>query len=406
MKQKTFSFDIVKASPESRACLPDRQACLSGRQARLGILSTPHGTVRTPAYVIVATHAEVRTLKPRDIKATGTQLVIANTYHLWDAAQKGSGVVRRRLGVRMPTMTDSGGFQVFSLGAAREQGVGKVLKRNELRKTNNESRISDVRIIEKGVHFAANGTKKFLSPESSIATQQRLGADIIFAFDECTSPLHPYPYTLASMERTHRWAARSLLAHRSLGKGGRAHTKRDQMLFGIVQGGRFKRLRAQSAKTIGAMPFDGFGIGGSFGRNEMRATLASVIPHLPESKPRHLLGIGTVTDIFDAVEAGVDTFDCVIPTREARHGKLYTDDGAIDVRKIAYATSARRLLGSRATFATVHKLFRARDLRAGRLATLHNVSWFNGLLKRIRAALADDSYDTFKRKFLTSFLRS
>ncbi|MEK7637937.1 MAG: tRNA guanosine(34) transglycosylase Tgt, partial [Patescibacteria group bacterium] len=367
-------------------------------RARLGILKTPNGIVLTPAYVIVATHAEVRTLKPRDIKATGTQLVIANTYHLWEKSkikkQNSKSYLEQKLGVQMPTMTDSGGFQVFSLGAAREQGVGKVLKRNQTSKIKGQN-YSDVRIIEKGVHFKIDGKKRFISPETSVATQQRLGADIIFAFDECTSPLHPYPYTLASMERTHRWASRCL----------KVHTNKNQMLYGIVQGGRFKRLRAQSAKTIGTMAFDGFGIGGSFGKDEMRSTLAAVVAHLPEDKPRHLLGIGTVADIFDAIEAGVDTFDCVIPTREARHGRLYTDTGPLDVRKIKFAADRRRLLGSRSTLGALHRLFRSHDEGAGRLATLHNVRWFNLLLERIRAALADGSYRTFKRKFLISFLR-
>ena len=363
-------------------------------RARLGTLTTPHGTVHTPAYVIVATHAQVRTLSPHDLKKTGTRLVISNTYHLWNRAQKSYGVVRRRLGISMPTMTDSGGFQVFSLGAAHEHGVGKVLKRGHQRKMNRPT-FSHVRITEKGVHFTVNGEKRFLSPESSIATQQRLGADIMFAFDECTSPLHPLNYTRTSLARTHRWAVRCL----------NAHTKKDQMLYGIIQGGRFKRLRAQSAKTIGAMDFEGFGIGGSFGKDEMRATLAAVIKHLPDNKPRHLLGIGTVTDIFDAVEAGVDTFDCVIPTREARHGKLYTDHGPVDIRKTKFATDTRRLLASNAIFGRLHRLFRTHNPKAGRLATMHNVRWFNLLLERIRAALADGSYHSFKRKFLTSFLR-
>jgi queuine tRNA-ribosyltransferase len=332
--------------------------------ARLGILRTPHGTIKTPAYVIVATHGRVRELKPANLAKTKTQLVIANTYHLWDAPKN---AVRKRLGVRMPTMTDSGGFQVFSLGAAKEHGVGKVLKQPHRR----DNAISNVRITEKGVHFSVGNKKRFLSPESSIITQERLGADIIFAFDECTSPLHPHDYTKRSMERTHRWAQRCL----------DAHAKKNQMLFGIVQGGRFKRLRTASAKKIGSMPFDGFGIGGSFGKDEMRATLAAVVPHLPEEKPRHLLGIGTVTDIFDAVEAGMDTFDCVIPTREARHGRIYTDDGPVNVKKTKYVGNPCA-------------------------ATMHNVRWFNDLLKRIRAALADGSYSKFKRALLTRFLTS
>jgi len=225
-----------------------------------------------------------------------------------------------------------------------------------------------VRITERGAHFTVDGVRRFVSPESSIATQERLGGDIIFAFDECTSPLHPRDYTVRAMERTHRWAARCL----------RARTRTDQLLYGIVQGGRFKRLRAASAKAIGAMAFDGFGIGGSFGRDEMRATLAAVVPHLPDDKPRHLLGIGTVADVFDAVEAGVDTFDCVVPTREARHGRIYTDDGTVSVKQTAYRG----------------------DVRA---ATLHNVRWFNGLMERIRAALMDGSYPKFKRNFLRRF---
>jgi len=336
--------------------------------------------------VIVATHAQVRTLTPADIRRTRTQLVIANTYHLW-----GKKNAHRMLGAKMPMMTDSGGFQVFSLGAAKESGVGKVL-RQPVRK---EGGISNVRITERGVHFSVDGRKRFLSPETSIRTQENLGADIIFAFDECTSPLHPHDYTRTSMARTHRWAQRCL----------KAHTKKNQMLFGIVQGGRFKSLRTASAKTIGTMSFDGFGIGGSFGRDEMRATLAAVIPHLPDDKPRHLLGIGTVSDIFDAVEAGVDTFDCVIPTREARHGRIYTDTGALDVRKMTYAGDTRGLLGSRTTVARLHALFRAHDPKAGRLATLHNVRWFNLLLERIRAALADGSYNRLKRTVLTPYLR-
>lgn len=371
MKRTTLpSFRITGRSRTSRA--------------RLGILKTPHGIVRTPAYVIVATHAQVRTLSPVDIRRTKTQLVIANTYHLW-----GKMNAHRMLGVPMPMMTDSGGFQVFSLGAAKEQGVGKVL-RQPVRKV---GAISNVRITEKGVQFSVDGHKRFLSPETSVRTQEALGADIIFAFDECTSPLHPHDYTKTSMSRTHRWAQRCL----------KAHTKKNQMLYGIVQGGRFKSLRTASAKAIGAMGFDGFGIGGSFGRDEMRATLASVIPHLPDKKPRHLLGIGTVADIFDAVDAGVDTFDCVIPTREARHGRIYTDDGAVDVRKMGHAHDARRLLVTRTSFATLHRLFRARDMKAGRLATLHNVRWFNLLLERIRAALADGSYAQLRKRVLRQF---
>lgn len=361
--------------------------------ARLGLLHTPHGMVKTPAYVIVATHARVKCLKPADIKRTGTQIAIANAYHLLNA---GRGAVRKRLGVRMPAMTDSGGFQVFSLGAAKEHGIGKVSRFSSNRRsppeveprTSRGSTSGNIRITERGVHFIIDGSRQFMSPESSIKTQERLGADIIFAFDECTSPLHSQNYTKTSIERTHRWAERCLMAHK----------KKNQMLFGIVQGGRFKRLRTASAKTIGTMPFDGFGIGGSFGKDEMRSILATVIPYLPEDKPRHLLGIGAVIDIFDAIEAGVDLFDCVIPTREARHGRIYTNNGPIDVRKGRYAKDR--------TWSKLHRLFKSKDPEAGRLATIHNVRWFNDLLNHIRTALAGDSYVTFKRKFLKCFTLS
>lgn len=353
-------------------------------RARLGILRTAHGTVRTPAYVIVATHAHVRTLTPADIRKTKTQLVIANTYHLW-----GKRGVHRLLGARLPMMTDSGGFQVFSLGAAKEQGVGKVLRQPHKR----HGATSRVRITEKGAAITVDGRRIVITPESSVKTQEALGADIIFAFDECTSPLHPFAYQKMSMARTHRWALRCLAAR----------TRNDQMLMGIVQGGRFKSLRTASAKALGAMPFDGFGIGGSFGKDELVRTLAWVMPHLPVERPRHLLGIGTVSDIFAAVEAGVDTMDCVIPTREARHGRIYTDDGVTDIRRAAHGTDRRKLLVSRRSFAVLHRLFREHNPEAGRLATLHNVRWFNRLLERIRAALADGSYRSFKRTFLTRF---
>lgn len=343
-------------------------------RARLGTLVTPHGTVQTPSYVIVGTHGTVRALTPDDVTKSGTQMIIANTYHLRDA---GTNAVRRRLKAKLPTMTDSGGFQVFSLGAAKDQGVGKVLRQPHRRVPHQ----STVTFSERGATITVDGKKTLLTPESSMRIQERLGADIAFAFDECTSPLHPLGYTKQSMERTHRWALRCL----------KAHNKRTQLLYGIVQGGKFKSLRVTSAKAIGAMPFDGFGIGGSFGKAELANTLAWVTPHLPSHKPRHLLGIGTVRDVFSAVEAGIDTMDCVIPTREARHGRIYTDKGAIDVRKNLYATGEHKAL---------HALFRARDPEGGRLATLHNVRFFNDLLQRIRTALGNGSYTKLKRSFL------
>ncbi len=400
-KQPSPSFKIIKKDPKTRA--------------RLGILQTSHGTVQTPSYVMVATNAYIRTLKPSDLKKLGIQIVISNTYHLWDKALESKPnphLVHKLLGAKMPIMTDSGGFQVFSFGAAREHNVGKVLQR-ERRKPTEKSLIT---IKEKGVDFFVDGKKRFLSPEISMDIQEKIGADIIFAFDECTSPLHSFKHNKAALERTNRWALRCL----------KSHQRPDQLLFGIVQGGRFNKLRTQSAKAIGAMPFGGFGIGGSFGKDEMKEKLGVVIPYLPDEKPRHLLGIGRVEDIFVAVENGIDFFDCVIPTREGRHGRIWTKNGHYDIRRGRYKTSKKVLeTGCKCpvckkgiTQATVHTLFRAPSLvsnphdilppnapraKAGRYATMHNIWFFNNLVRQMRSAIKRGKFLEFKTNYLERF---
>ncbi len=411
VKQK-FGFKITARDAKSKA--------------RLGILRTPHGIVRTPAYVIVATRGAVKTLSPNDLKRTRTQIIIANAYHLRQDAAKlkvkseklkvdGSFLIQK-LGVRMPTMTDSGGFQVFSLGAAKEYGVGKVLKpSNKKQKTSDKQK--NIKITEKGVFFTIDGKRRFLSPEDSIKIQEKIGADAIFAFDECTSPLHPFSYTKKAMERTHRWAVRCILARRSSTSEGREtrsrSSKQNQMLFGIVQGGRFRSLRTASARFIGMLPFDGIGIGGSFGKNEMVHTLKAVIPHLPDEKPRHLLGIGAVEDIFNAIREGIDLFDCVIPTREARHGRIWTRNGPYNVKQSKNATSAPLERGCGCptcrrgiTRAKLFALFKTKSPEARRFATMHNVWFFNVLLEDIREAIRQGKFLTFKQKILARFLRA
>lgn len=246
--------------------------------------------------------------------------------------------------------------------------------------------------------------KRFLGPELSMQIQEKLGADIIFAFDECTSPLHDLKYNKAALERTHRWAKISLkLKARSEKLNGK-----QQMLFGIIQGGIYKSLRIQSAKFIGALPFDGFGIGGSFGEKEMVQTLKTIIPYLPEEKPRHLLGIGRIEDVFNAVENGVDLFDCVIPTREARHGRIWTNKGHYDIRKSRYAADKLPLehgcecwTCKRKSRAQIHGLFKTKHPDAGRFATIHNVWFFNNLLERIRTSIRQGNFLKFKQKFLS-----
>src|SRR3989344_3150614 len=448
-------------------------------KARLGVLSTPHGKIKTPSYVIVATHAEIKCLKPSDIKKTKTQVVIANTYHLWGEitkhpstrAKHGTGrsktqntnksqiqnhktqtFLLNKLRIKLPTMTDSGGFQVFSLGFSTENKIGKILKLkpvdNRLRKSIIHRR-KNIRITEKGVYFLLDGKKRFLGPEISMQIQEKLGADIIFTFDECTSPLDGFDYNKKALERTHAWALKCLRTHNrpqyqrarqspphqtnppltgqspplarrspltAIQKGGRfgtgQATNNPQMLFGIVQGGKYKSLRIKSAKFISSLLFDGFGIGGSFGKNEMIETLKWVVPYLPEEKPRHLLGIGKVEDIFSAVEQGIDLFDCVIPTREARHGRIYTKTGYYDTSK-NQSKNIQLEKGCKCPVCQsgiirkkLHELFKGGDRekqKAQRWATIHNVWFFNNLMGEIRKSIKNNKFKQFKNRFLSQF---
>jgi len=307
-------FTIVKKSQKS--------------WARAGILKTAHGEIETPAFVPVATQAALKGMISSQARELGTQILIVNTYHLWlrqaDEVIKKFGGLHKFMNWSGPLMTDSGGFQVFSLGWAYGKPVGKINKNIQNHKILPHTvcgSIPDqnqglVIIDTEGVTFRSHldGSQKRLTPALSIQIQERLGADIIFVFDECTSPLASHEYTTTSLEKTHRWAKICL------------ETKNDngQLLFGIVQGGRFKDLRQKSAKFIGSLPFDGFGIGGGFGKEDITTALEWVIPMLPESKPRHFLGIGEIEDIKQSVKRGIDLFDCVIPTRLARHGVLIT----------------------------------------------------------------------------------
>ena len=313
--------------------------------ARTGVLTTPHGKILTPAYIIVATHAEIKCLKPQDIAKTNTQVVISNTYHLWNFVPKQLPIYNfkftnknkktfllNKLGSNMPTMTDSGGFQVFSLGFGKENKVGKILKNgaNLRMYANQQIKRQQIKITDKGVFFNIDGQRRFLNPEISMKLQEKLGADIIFAFDECTSPLDDFKYNKKALERTHRWAKKclSLMANRQ-------SQDKQQMLFGIVQGGRFKSLRVKSAKFIGSLPFDGFGIGGSFGQNEMLKTLKIVIPHLPEEKPRHLLGIGKIQDVFNAVKTVLIRLTASSPPAKLDMEEFTPDTAITTYQKIA-----------------------------------------------------------------------
>ncbi len=396
--------------------------------ARVGRLSTPHGEVETPAFVAVGTQATVKSLTPDDLEEVGTQIIFANTYHLY--LRPGADVIAEMGGLHRfmrwhrPIMTDSGGFQVFSLGASIEQGVGKIASifpdeapaPSPPRRKPTEGR-SLVKVTEEGVEFRSHldGSRHWFTPEVSVQVQRQLGADIMLAFDECTSPLHDYEYTRQAMERTHRWAVRSLEAFHA----SRPLHGYPQALYGIVQGGAYEDLRRESARFIAGLPFDGLAIGGSLGRTkaDMLRVLEWTIPELPADKPRHLLGIGEVPDIFAAVERGIDTFDCVAPTRMARNAGLLarTLDGKrlpkfrMNMRNARFKRDPRPPVEGCECYtcrtysrAYLHHLFRANELLAYRLATIHNLFFVNRLMVLIRAALLDGTFEELKAHWLNA----
>lgn len=356
------------------------------KKARVGVLATPHGKIQTPNLAFVATHGNIRMLDGREEKIASPDLIISNTFHLWVNGKvpkiKKAGGIHKWNGLKIPTMTDSGGFQVFSLGWGKVHGIGKIRKIKRSGKnaiaglTDHLKFKNNVRINNNGVVFEYDGKKFELTPEKSMKLQRDIGADIIFAFDECTSPLHNFAYNKKSLEKTHRWAKQSLAAHKSF----RVQDSRyKQQLFGIVQGGIYEKLRKQSSKFIGALPFDGFGIGGSFGEKQMGKVLGWALSGLPEEKPRHLLGIGRLKDIFIAVEKGIDLFDCAIPTREARHGIIYTKNGKINYKKRGTRP------GEQVKFYNVYKKDK---IKAMKLATIHNIKFYKQLFAKIRKAIA------------------
>lgn len=370
-------FSVTKQSTRSRA--------------RLGLLKTPHGVVQTPAMVPVATQAVIKTMTPDDVARTKTQLLIANTFHLH--LKPGEQIVKKNGGLNKfmnwpkPLMTDSAGFQVFSLGFGRDLGLGKTVKWDGGKSVAHGAQPNAVTLTERGVWFRSpvDGRKLFIGPKESIKIQEALGADIILAFDECPPPVATRKYLAESVERTHRWAAACLKAHKS-----------KQALFGIVQGGKYKDLRQHSAEVIGAMPFDGFAIGGEFGTDKktMSTMVGWVNDILPTDKPRHLLGIGHPEDIPHIIKAGVDTFDCIAPTHYARHGTAFTSRGRIDVAKVGMLNDKKPLDPSCAcetckkySRSYIAHLFRAKEMTGMRLVTFHNIWYFQTLVEQYRSLI-------------------
>jgi queuine tRNA-ribosyltransferase/7-cyano-7-deazaguanine tRNA-ribosyltransferase len=312
-----------------------------------------------------------------------------------------------------PIVTDSGGFQVFSLGFGMEHGVGKQIgmfpgatadQPDDSRRPRGQA-AKLVRVDEDGATFTSHidGSRQRLTPESSVAMQEALGADIIFAFDEPTSPLHDAAYTRQAMERTHRWAQRCLDSRQLP----------DQALYGIVQGGAFEELRVASARYIGGLPFDGAAVGGSLGKSkaDMHAVIDWTIPHLPDGWPRHLLGIGEPEDLFECVERGIDQFDCVAPTRLGRHGQVYTPDGKLHLTRPDLKEDPSPIqvdcgcYTCRTGFSRgyIRHLFAANELLGYTLTSLHNLYFIQQLMARIRAAVRADALGDLKAAFLSRY---
>ena len=429
-----FNFKIVSA---------DRQRGALDSRARAGLLHTSHGIIRTPAFAPVGTKASVKGILPEQLKAFGAEVVLANTYHLY--LQPGEEIVREAgglakfMGWNGPTITDSGGFQVFSFGAGFGKKVSKFTRSNlvenepvntpsiydeELASQHGQLAIID----DEGVSFTSHldGSLHRFTPERSVEIQHALGADIFFAFDECTAPTEPYEYQKEAMERTHRWAERSLRAHKTMeyekmkADLPAEAVSRRQAIFGIAQGGQFDDLRRESAKTIAEMGFDGFGLGGSFskkyGDDSLQSALA-MLKELPPEMPVHGLGIGEPGDILSAISAGVDLFDCVAPTRLGRHGSIYTKHGLIHLKNEKYrsdftpleahsfgvANTERVLPLTGFTLAYVSHLLRSSEMLGAVIASMHNVKFILDLVAGARTAVLGGRFDSYRADFVRNY---
>jgi queuine tRNA-ribosyltransferase len=362
--------------------------------ARRGRLTTSHGVIETPQYRPVGTQASVKAVAPRDLDAMGTEIILGNTYHLFlrpglEVFSKFGGL-HKFMNWHKPILTDSGGFQVFSLAKLRE-------------------------ITDAGVEFRSHldGSKFFLGPKESIAIQHALGSDIIMAFDECP----PWPCdeskVAAAVKRTILWGRASLDHHRHLGATMENRPTRDQALFGIVQGSGYPQLRAECAGTLVEMDFDGYAIGGvSVGEpeEEMYRAVESTVPHLPEGKVRYAMGLGQPHQLVELIARGVDIFDCVLPTRVARHATVYTRGGTLNLRGAQYRLDGLALepgCGCYAcqnfTRAYIRHLFKAGEILALVLVSLHNLHFYLELMRDIRNALDEGSFGSFRVNFLRHY---
>ena len=383
---------------------------IPGKLGRAGVIHTPHGKIKTPAFMTVGTQGYVRFVTSEQLQEIGAQAMLSNGYHLRRKSYKiaEEGGLSKWSGWHGPTLTDSGGFQVMSLGS----GLGKVVSMDKERGvTNTAHKERLAHVTEQGVNFTDpfDGQPDFIGPEESMQIQCRIGADIHMAFDELTSLADDYDYNVEALARTERWAKRSLDEHMKL----RDTLGYRQSLYGVLQGGRWEDLRRSTAKKLGEMPFDGYGLGGAFLKEDLSEILRWCNEELPEDKPRHLLGLSHPDDILNGAEMGADTFDCVAPTREARHGKIYTKYGDINLRKFK---DSSLLLDEDCDCPTCKAGYTRGELRAlwrpgdgelkskfYTLASIHNLRFIIRLTEQIREAIQNDTFTEFKQEFLKNY---
>lgn len=393
-----FSFEITDKIP--------------GTLGRAGIIHTPHGDIKTPAFMSVGTKGEVRFLTMEELKSINAQAMLSNGYHLRNTSKEiaKQGGLAEWSKWNGPTLTDSGGFQIMSLGS----GCGKVVSMEREREvTNAEIKDRLAHVKEDGVYFKDPFTNQddFIGPEESMQIQCRIGADIHMAYDELTSLADSYEYNVEALARTERWALRSLKEHKKRCDSLGYH----QALYGVIQGGRWEDLRRSTCKKFAQMDFDGYGLGGAFLKESLGEILRWCNEELPEHKPRHLLGLSHPDDILIGIEKGADTFDCVAPTREARHGKIYTRHGNFNLAKAIYASDEKTLdspcdcptCQAGWTRGQLRALMKSQDNEERRqyykLATLHNLRFIIRLTEEARAAILNGTFREYKEAFMKDY---
>ena len=391
---------------------------LEGSMARAGILHTPHGDIQTPAFIVGGTQATVKTLTNEMVREIHGQAILANTYHLMlrpgAAVVEQAGGLARFMNWNGPTFTDSGGFQVFSLGMAYKKGIDATshsTKGDAQQAKHSKEQLA--KVDDDGVNFRSHldGSKLRMTPESSMQLQWQIGADVHMAFDELTSPLADKAYLRVALDRTHQWAERCVTEHVKQWEAHQIQCKPYQALWPVVQGAREEDLRRESAKFLGGLDVDGFGIGGVFEPGEIPDVVRWVNEELPEEKPKHLLGIGSaVSDLFLGVEYGIDTFDCIAFTRQARNGSIYTATGKRNIKNAQFKEDFTPLDPDCSCYTCTHytraylnHLFKAEEVLGLTLASIHNEHFVVNLVDQIRESVIDGTFTDFKQQYLIRY---